>query len=48
MFSKEKTVRKISVKQTKARELASSGGGDTVSLALVQATVDDALNIGST
>lgn len=47
-FSREKTVRKISVKRTKARELASSRGGDTVSLALVQATVDEALNIGPT
>lgn len=47
-FSTEKTGRKISVKRTKARELASSGGGDIVSLALLQATVDDALHIGST
>ena len=46
-FSKEKTVRKISARKTKsnkAHELASSGSGDNVSLVILQATVDEALN----
>jgi putative transposase len=47
-FSREKTVQKISVKRNKARETASLGGGDIVSLALEQAVVDEALNIRET
>ena len=47
-FSKEKTVRKISARRNKARELASSGSGDVVSLENFQAAIDDALNSKST
>jgi hypothetical protein len=44
-FSKEKTVRAVSIrKEKKAQELASSGDGDNVRLALGRATVDDVLN----
>lgn len=43
-FSKEKTVRTVKVRRKKAHELASSGSGDTVSLAHLQAAVVDAPN----
>jgi putative transposase len=43
-FSKEKTVRTVKVRRKKAHELASSGSGDEVSLASVQANICDALN----
>lgn len=52
-FSKEKTARKISArrktkKAVTVHELASSGSGDNVSLAVKRATVDEALNSRST
>jgi len=46
-FSKEKTVRKASLRRKKsseAHELSSSGSGEDVRLAFGRATVDDALN----
>lgn len=47
-FSKEKTARNVSIrKSSKAQELASSGDGDSVSLASGRAVVDDVLNSGS-
>ena len=41
-------MRKISARRNKARELASSGSGDVVSLENFQAAIDDALNSKST